>query len=105
MEERRSTQRRKVLKAGTIAFGQSSVIDCQVRNISEKGASLEVASPVGIPERFTLIIAQDGIRCTARVKWRKATRIGVEFEKDDEPESAPAASGAAIAVTGRKPIR
>lgn len=80
MEERRSTPRRRVLKAGTIAFGHSSVIDCQVRNVSETGASLEVASPVGIPDSFTLVIAQDGIKRQARVKWRKATRIGVEFE-------------------------
>jgi hypothetical protein len=79
MEVRRSMQRYKVLKAGTIAFGQRSVIDCQVRNISEKGATLEVATPVGIPESFTLIMAQDGITRPARVRWRKANRIGIEF--------------------------
>lgn len=80
MEERRSAQRRRVLKAGTISFGQGSTIDCQVRNISETGASLEVVSPVGIPETFTLIVPQDGLKRSARVKWRKATRIGISFE-------------------------
>ena len=80
MEERRSILRRKVLKAGTIAFGRACTLDCQVRNLSTTGACLEVESHVGIPETFTLVISKDALMRPARVKWRKHKRIGVVFE-------------------------
>jgi hypothetical protein len=79
MEDRRSIQRHRVLKAGTIAIEHGGTIDCQVRNLSDQGACLDVASPVGIPETFTLAIPKDSIMRPARVKWRKANRIGIEF--------------------------
>ena len=80
MEERRGIPRRRVLKSGTIAFGRAGGYDCTIRNLSDKGACLEVESPVGIPEIFTLVIPQDAIMRTAHVQWRQAKRIGVVFE-------------------------
>ncbi|WP_334369133.1 MULTISPECIES: PilZ domain-containing protein [unclassified Bradyrhizobium] len=79
MDEHRIAPRRRLLKAGKISFG-GAVIDCTVRNLSETGAALEVISPVGIPERFTLVIEADHIHVPCRVVWRKETRIGVHFE-------------------------
>ena len=49
------------MKAGTIEFG-GGVIDCTVRNLSDSGAALDVVSPVGIPERFTLILPVGGVQ-------------------------------------------
>jgi hypothetical protein len=80
MEERRTSSRRRVLKAGTIAFGQAAGFDCLVRNLSDKGACLEVESPVGIPDTFTLVIPHDALMRVAHVQWRRAKRIGVVFE-------------------------
>jgi hypothetical protein len=48
MAEKRATPRHRVLKSGTISFG-GGAIDCTVRNLSTKGAALDVATPVGIP--------------------------------------------------------
>ncbi|MEH2505799.1 hypothetical protein V1290_004610 [Bradyrhizobium sp. AZCC 1578] len=79
VDEHRIAPRRRLLKAGKISFG-GAVIDCTVRNLSETGAALEVISPVGIPERFTLVIEADHIHVPCRVVWRKETRIGVHFE-------------------------
>jgi hypothetical protein len=56
MEERRANPRQRVFKAGTIEFDGSRV-DCTIRNISPDGATLEVASPIGIPHEITLNIA------------------------------------------------
>lgn len=67
-----------MLKAGTIEFG-GGAIDCTLRNISDTGAALDVVSPVGIPEHFTLKIPHEMSR-EARVVWRKETRIGVTFK-------------------------
>ena len=79
MDEKRTIPRRRVLKAGTIEFG-GSAIDCTVRNLSEIGAALEVPSPVGIPDKFDLVIPTDALRFACRVVWRKAARIGIVFD-------------------------
>jgi hypothetical protein len=78
MEEHRIASRQRVLKAGTIEFG-GGAISCTVRNISAAGASLEVASPVGIPAQFTLVTNGNHLPC--RVIWRKEKRIGVAFDQ------------------------
>jgi hypothetical protein len=83
--EHRIAARHRVLKAGTIEFGGGG-IDCVVRNISDTGAALEVTSPVGIPERFTLVIAQENVAKPCRVMWRKEKRIGVAFMNDSKDE-------------------
>ncbi|SDS08462.1 PilZ domain-containing protein [Bradyrhizobium canariense] len=79
MEEKRVAPRHRVLKAGTIEFG-GGAIDCTVRNVSHVGAALEVTSPVGIPEKFTLVIPSDGLHCGCRVIYRRERRIGVKFD-------------------------
>jgi hypothetical protein len=79
MNEHRIASRQRVLKAGTIEFG-GGAISCTVRNISETGAALEVASPVGIPAEFTLVANGKHLPC--RVVWRKEKRIGVHFENN-----------------------
>jgi hypothetical protein len=77
MSEQRSLPRHRVLKAGTIEFN-GGVIDCMVRNLSTTGAALDVTSPIGIPEHFTLLA--DGSRLPCHVVWRKEKRIGVAFD-------------------------
>jgi hypothetical protein len=78
--DKREFPRSRVFKAGTIEF-HGGGIDCVVRNMSETGAMLEVTSPVGIPEHFTLILPTDGHHhMPCHVVWRKEKRIGVAFE-------------------------
>ena len=77
--EKRVAPRHRVLKTGTIEFG-GGVIDCSISNISDTGAALEVESPVGIPERFILLITADKQRLACRVVHRKDKRLGVAFE-------------------------
>ena len=76
---KRAASRHRLLKAGAIEFG-GGAIDCVVRNWSETGAALDVASPVGIPDRFTLALVADGTLQPCQVVWRKPNRIGVRFE-------------------------
>ncbi|MDE2379817.1 PilZ domain-containing protein [Bradyrhizobium sp.] len=79
MDERRNNSRHRVLKAGTIGFG-GGAIDCTIRNFSDTGAALEVTSPVGIPDHFTLVVSADRKHRACHVVWRKERRIGVKFE-------------------------
>jgi hypothetical protein len=79
MEEHRATQRRRVLKAGTISFGGGGAITCRIRNLSETGAALDVESPVGIPDQLTLLVEAEHTSRHCQVVWRKEKKIGVRF--------------------------
>ena len=79
MEERRKVQRHRTLKAGSISFNRAAGIDCRVRNLSPAGACLEVASQIGIPDDFVLVVECDHLHQPCHVIWRTATRMGVEF--------------------------
>ena len=79
MEERRKVQRHRTLKAGSISFNRAAGIDCRVRNMSPAGACLEVASQIGIPDDFVLVVESDHLQQSCHVIWRTATRMGVEF--------------------------
>jgi PilZ domain-containing protein len=79
MGEHRNKQRQRVLKAGTIEFGGGG-ISCTLRNLSDTGAALDVVSPIGIPDQFTLFVNVDSSYRPCRVVWRKEKRIGVRFD-------------------------
>lgn len=93
MEEKREALRTRVLKAGSISFG-GAAISCMVRNISATGALLEVESPLGIPERFVLVVPSDQLSRPCRTIWKSERRLGVRF---DRPRDAgEACSGKAL---------
>jgi len=78
-QERRDVTRHRVLKGAQITFmGHGAAIDCTVRNLSGGGACLKVASPIGVPDTFDLVLDDASVR-HCRVTWRKATQIGVAF--------------------------
>lgn len=78
MPERQT--RKRTLKAGTIAFNQDGGVSCVVRNLSEGGACLDVASQIGIPNDFTLVIPNEHLRRASRIAWRHGTLIGAAFQ-------------------------
>jgi hypothetical protein len=81
MSELRKHPRHRTLKVGRIVFNQRfSAIDCTVRNLSEGGACLELASSIGIPECFDLTIEPDRSTLPCRVAWKAERRIGVAFQ-------------------------
>jgi hypothetical protein len=77
--ERRAFIRDPVLKAGTIEF-DGGVVNCMVRNMTELGAMLDVASSVGIPGHFTLALQTNRQRKFCRIVWWNEMRIGVAFD-------------------------
>lgn len=85
-DDKRWTPRHRVLKAATISFG-GGAISCTVRNLSVSGASLDVASPIGIPD--AIVLEFESIRRQCRVIWRTERRIGVRFG-DANDKSNPA---------------
>lgn len=80
--DNRKVQRRKTLKGARIVFNAGrSTIDATVRNLSAKGAKLQVNSVVGIPDTFDLLL--DGhSRQPCTVAWRTLKELGVEFRTE-----------------------
>ena len=83
MEERRAVPRTRVLKGARIIINQHrSTISCVVRNLTNIGARLDVATTAGIPDRFELSFENAcHSRRACRVVWRRHDRLGVAFEK------------------------
>jgi len=77
--DKRAVTRNRVSKAAKIEFG-GNAINCMVRNITELGAMLDVATPIGIPDHFTLALGTEGLRMYCRVVCWNYKRIGVAFD-------------------------
>lgn len=78
-EERRTTVRHRTLKGGRIVINNGhSTFECTVRNLSEAGARIKLASVVGIPDGFELLM-DDGRKYDCTVIWRTAAEMGVSF--------------------------
>jgi hypothetical protein len=86
MQERRKVQRHRTLKAGTIMLNRAGGFDCRVRNLSPVGACLEVASQIGIPDEFVLVVEIDHVKAPCHAVWRTANRLGIEFDAQLQPE-------------------
>jgi hypothetical protein len=80
MVEKRAAPRHRVLKRGTLAFSGGGGLDCTVRNISETGARIDIANPVGVPREFTLVIEADHFMRHCRAVWSSEQHIGVAFD-------------------------
>ncbi len=78
--EHRIAPRRRVLKAGVIAFNNRYVTyNCTVRDLSDTGARLRVDDVTVIPASFELIIDLDGFEAPCEVTWRRQHEVGVKF--------------------------
>lgn len=95
MQERRQVQRHRTLKAGSITFNRDGGVDCRVRNLSPAGACLEVASQLGIPDEFVLVVEIDHVKASCHVIWRTATRMGVAFDAQEQLRHAHAGARSA----------
>jgi hypothetical protein len=78
MTERRRSPRRPIHQAATILFDHRHVRRCTIRDVSEGGAGLELASMLDVPDTFDLIWDQNARTC--QVVWREGNRLGVRFD-------------------------
>ena len=88
MLDRRQSARDKVIYGGVAEIGEHGATrDCVVRNISDKGASLEFSNVVHLPkERMSLRIARKGRSLLAKVVWWRDNFVGVAFSSETPTE-------------------
>lgn len=80
--DRRSSPRKRILKAGVIRALPDFEATCVVRDLSEGGAKLKVKDAKLVPEMFQLTIELDGLLAKCQVMWRSdENELGVKFEE------------------------
>ena len=80
MVETRIAPRYRASKAAQIDHGGDKT-PCIIRHLSETGAAIELSDlSATVPDAFTLVVPEDKLKLPCRVVWRKAYKIGVNFE-------------------------
>jgi len=81
MQDRRENARDKVIYGGVAEIGENGATrECIVRNISDKGASVEFSSVVNLPkEQMSLRVARKGRAFLAKVVWWRDNFVGLAF--------------------------
>ena len=87
-DERRGSLRRRTLKSGKVWFnGNQSVMDCQVRNMSDGGARVRFEIPFECPDSVALYFPVDEKEGHIRgcsTKWIKGNEAGFHYTTDAE---------------------
>jgi len=88
MRDRRESARDKVIYSGVAEFDERGATrDCIVRNISDKGASIEFSNVVNLPrERMSLRVARKGRSFLAKVVWWRDNFVGLAFKAETPSE-------------------
>lgn len=88
MRDRREGARDKVMYGGVAEIGERGATrECIVRNISDKGATIEFSNLVQLPkEELSLRIARKGRSFLARVVWWRDNFVGVAFRAETPAE-------------------
>jgi hypothetical protein len=79
MVETRIAPRYRVMKAARIEYGNNKIA-CTIRDLSTTGAALELSDRSKIPDTFTLVMPDDGLKLLCHVVWRREFRIGIAFD-------------------------
>jgi hypothetical protein len=78
--ERRTFARQRSVMRGRIYYDNRSLTaDCLVRDVSDKGARLELSENVAIPDLIELYIPKREETHNARVQWRHENEVGVAY--------------------------
>ena len=88
VEARRGERVRSFLRARIVFNNKNSSIDCTIKNISPTGAKLEVANTFSLPAEFDLQIPAKNRTVRAKMMWRDAEALGVEFQDQNTNASA-----------------
>ena len=86
MPDRRQNARDKVIYGGVAGIGENGATrECVVRNISEKGASVEFSNVIKLPrQQMSLTIARKGRSFLAKIIWLRDNFVGVAFSSETE---------------------
>jgi PilZ domain len=77
---RRSGARARSLLSGKLVIDGGRIsFDCVIRNMSSRGARVELAPSIELPATVGLLIVREGLLCDAKVVWRRNGETGLTF--------------------------
>lgn len=92
-DNKRRAPRQRVLLAGRLVYGEADLtLECAIRDLSENGARIRLASPVALPARVRLVEVRAGVAYDCEVSWRRVPEFGLRFlgrhdlKKTTDPE-------------------
>jgi hypothetical protein len=91
MHEQRQVRRNKTYLGGEIGFNrQIPTTRCVIRNMSTRGALLQLDNVSSIPPIFEISIPSKGQSYRAKMLWQQLGRAGLAFEnaKEESREAA-----------------
>jgi hypothetical protein len=90
-QDKRTAPRRRVLLSAMIVNHEfNTIFRCQVRDVSDQGARLNIPDCFLVPEGFWLIALSSGLAYEAKLAWRHYPNLGVSLGEPidlDEPTS------------------
>jgi len=93
MIERRALPRQKTFIKGRLYFNNRlNSTDCIIRDVTEKGARLEVPESVAIPDAFELYVPNRHEQFQARIEWRRGGTVGVTLSAESASKRKAAES-------------
>jgi hypothetical protein len=78
-DARRASTRRRALKEGKVVLSDWTVIDCRVRDLSDKGARLEFDGAIDLPDQFRLLVTSSNLLTPAERRWQRGLSAGIRF--------------------------
>lgn len=91
----RNSQRLRTLKGARIEIDKASSFDVVIRDLSENGAKLKLATAFAVPDRFVLLIPNPNTgqteRRTCERRWQRGEQVGARFVEStaDQPGTPP----------------
>jgi PilZ domain len=81
-KDKRRTRRRQLKRSAWVALGPGELRECNLFDVSESGARIEVDDARSIPDKFVLFLSSNGAaRRACQVVWRVDRQIGVTIRK------------------------
>lgn len=78
--QRRNNGRQRTLLAGKLAnVDATETVDCTIRNISDTGAMIEIASPQFLTGPLHLLQVKEGLAWDVEIVWRRGNRMGLRL--------------------------
>jgi methyl-accepting chemotaxis protein len=79
MSEFRTTIRYRTGRPAIIILKGAGTLKCTVRDLSTKGAGLELEEARKVPDEFLLLIQGQSEKYRCHVAWQKGAMIGVQY--------------------------
>src|SRR5512135_1447174 len=79
--ERRRERRQRVVLSAKVVLAAGPTSDCEIVELSSKGARLRSGPDASLPDEFDLIVRCAGVAYACQVRWRNPPWVGVRFRQ------------------------